>query len=196
MALIVLRPPTALGAWVFPTASNLSACRRTFGRFCGKQTHSSWPLTTRERHWCSWKQWLVGSRGFPRPGALRLCCPPESAVLLYRPGPRISWRLLWRISSKTRSVGWLWAGERDTERKPISERRHTWRDTSKLLDRFQLRQNKIRVVINVERNEDGRTHCDKNTTSWPVLPVFCNGDYFRLIFRKDRPIPQIIEIFF
>jgi hypothetical protein len=28
-----------------------------------------------------------------------------------------------------------------------------WRGTSKLLDRFQLRQNKIKVVINGERNE-------------------------------------------
>src|SRR6266404_269318 len=95
MVVIVLQRPTVLGAWVSPIASNSSACRGTFVLFCGRQTHSSLPLTTKGHHWCSWKQWLAGSLGFRPPGGLPLRCHRESAALLFHREPLVSWLMLW-----------------------------------------------------------------------------------------------------
>src|SRR5216684_7864465 len=125
MALIVLQRPTVRGAWVFPIVSSSSACRGTFGLFCGKQTHSSLLLTTREHLWRSWKRCLAGSLGYRQPGVPPLYCPPENAALSYRRGPLSYWLVLWRSLLRIPSVAELWDDERDTERKPISERIHT-----------------------------------------------------------------------
>src|SRR4029077_11139562 len=115
MALIVLQRPTVRGAWVFPIALSSSACRGTFGLFCGKQTHSSLLLTMREHLWCSRRRCLAGSLGYRHPGAPPLCCPAENAALSYRRAPLSYWLALWRSFLRIPSVSGLWGDERDTE---------------------------------------------------------------------------------